>query len=401
MTEIKLPDQLTPEQEASFPKFREKWVNIAETTEPIDKQEAYEAVMDCYDLAKDGLKRPEFVVFVKSPFQLFYAKALWNTIVEFFTGIKDKPFLYSDDYEGPRQPEGALWYSALPLLYNGEEDWLMEMRVKAIAEGVDAIIDATKDKVPDIDFRGDERAYYRAFGLFQKSALEDGVKAFVMGLKDKADNERGNELYGQSETWLCFYEFMESCGAEGLEVTHGLQRLAKACGWWLPCNQVAFVADRPYELHVDSEGRLHSHDTAAIKFRDGWKFWASHGMQLPSWIIEEPDKITSDMIWNEANAEIRRVMIELFGLDNLLKESDADLIDKNEDPHIGSLWHIPLEDDEDLFMLEMRNSTPEPDGSWKTYVIRVPPGMDTAQEAMAWSYGFGEEPEKYKPILQS
>lgn len=399
MTEIRLPDELTPEQEASFPKFREKWVKIAECTDPMDRQEAYEAVMDCYDLAKDGLERPQFVVFVKSPFQLFYAKALWNELVEFFSEIKDKDFLYEDDYDGPRQPEGALWYSALPLLYDGEDDWLMEMRIKAIAEDIDAIIDATKDEVPDIDFRGDERAYYRAFAMFQKSALEN-TKSFVMDLKNKAENERGNELYGQSETWLCFYEFMEACGAEGLEVTHGLQRLAKACGWWLPCNQVAFVADRPMEIHVDDEGRLHSHETAAIKYRDGWKYYASHGMQIPSWIIEEPEKITAEAILKESNVEIRRVMIELFGLEKLLEESVAEILDRDEDPHIGSLYRLPLEDDEDIFLLEMRNSTPEPDGSWKTYVIRVPPNMQTAQQAMAWSYGF-EDPEEYKPVLQS
>jgi len=400
MTDVRLPDELTPKQEATFPKFREKWIKIAETTEPMDREEVREAVMECYDMAKSGLERPEFVVYVKSPFQLFYVKALWNTIVD--AGLKDKEYLYSDDYEGPRQPEGALWYSTLPLLMIGdeEEDWRMELRIKAIAEAFDSIIDATKDSVPNIDFRGDERAYYRAFALFQKTSI-DNIRTFVSELKEKAENERGNELYGQSETWLCFYEFMEWCGAEGLESTHGLQRLAKACGWWLPCNGVAFVADRPTEIHVDSEGRLHSHETAAIKFSDGWQYWASHGMQLPMWIIESPEKITAEKIQNERNVEIRRVMIELFGFENLLDALNAQEVDRNPDPHVGTLWMIEQEDDEDIYLLEMRNSTPEPDGSWKTYVIRVPPTVTSAQHANAWSYGFGDEPEKYKPILQS
>jgi hypothetical protein len=388
---IHLPDELTPEQEAAFPKFREKWIEIAKNTEPMDKQKSQEAAIQCYDLA--GVSRPEFMVFLKSPFQLFYAAALWNEIVDFFSEVKE----YDDG-----KIEGALWYSALPLLMTGdeEEDWRMEMRIKAIADSFDAIIDATKDKVPDIDFGGDEQEYYRAFATFQKNAI-DHIQEFVLGLKDKAEDMRGNELYGQSETWLCFYEFMEQCGGTGLEATHGLQNLAKACGWWMPCTEVAFIADRPYEIHVDDEGDLHSHETAAIKYRDGWKYYASHGMQIPMWIIENPELITAEKIWNERNVEIRRVMVELFGFDKLLEESNAQELDRSPDPHIGTLWLIPQEDDEDIYLLEMRNSTQELDGSWKTYVVRVPPTVETAQHANAWSYGFGDEPERYKPEMQS
>jgi hypothetical protein len=397
--EIKLPDELTEAQESEFPKFREKWIEIGESTEPMDKEETYQAVMDCYDMAREELNRPEFVVFVKSPFQLFYTKPLWNRMVEYFSGIKDEKWLYSDDYDGPKQPEGALWFTTTFQTGDEDEDWLWGMRVKAVAECFDAIIDATKDKVPDIDFRGDERAYYRAFALFQKEYVEN-FRNILPRLKEEADKELGNEIYGQNETWLAFYEFMEWCGGEGLEGTHGLQRLAKVCGWWIPYDHMAVCADRPCELHVDDEGRLHSHDSASIRFRDGWRYYASHGTQLPAWIIEHPERITAKVIREERNVEIRRVMIEIFGMENFLSEANAKLIDRHENPEMGTLWCISMEDDEDIFLLEMQNSTQEPDGHYKTYVIRVPPNVRTAEEAMAWSYGF-ENPEEYKPVLAS
>ena len=47
-------------------------------------------------------------------------------------------------------------------------------------------------------------------------------------------------------------------------------------------------------------------------------------------------------------------------------------------------------------MVEVRNSTPEPDGSRKTYFLRVPPTVRTAREAVAWTFGLGAV--EYRPL---
>lgn len=52
----------------------------------------------------------------------------------------------------------------------------------------------------------------------------------------------------------------------------------------------------------------------------------------------------------------------------------------------GTLWRIPLPGDEPLVMVEVVNSTPEPDGSWHTYWLRVPPTMATAKQAVLWTH---------------
>lgn len=53
-----------------------------------------------------------------------------------------------------------------------------------------------------------------------------------------------------------------------------------------------------------------------------------------------------------------------------------------------------------LVMVEVRNSTPEPDGSRRTYWLRVPPHVRTCQEAVAWTFGI-EGPDQYQPIAES
>ena len=50
-------------------------------------------------------------------------------------------------------------------------------------------------------------------------------------------------------------------------------------------------------------------------------------------------------------------------------------------------------------MVEVQNSTPEPDGSIKTYFLRVPPATRTAREAVAWTFGLGAV--EYRPAAES
>jgi len=45
------------------------------------------------------------------------------------------------------------------------------------------------------------------------------------------------------------------------------------------------------------------------------------------------------------------------------------------------------------------NATPEPDGTVRQYVLRVPPTMTTAREAVAWT--FGMDAEEYEPQMES
>jgi hypothetical protein len=103
-------------------------------------------------------------------------------------------------------------------------------------------------------------------------------------------------------------------------------------------------------------------------------------------IVEAPETLTVEQIRNEPNQEIRRIMVERFTPERFLQESDARKIDSDD---WGILWEIPdAPDDPDrpLRMVEVVNSTPEPDGSSKRYWLRVPPGTETPAEGVAWTF---------------
>lgn len=65
----------------------------------------------------------------------------------------------------------------------------------------------------------------------------------------------------------------------------------------------------------------------------------------------------------------------------------------------GTLWRIDLAGDEPVVMVEVLNSTPEPDGTHRTYWLRVPPATRTAREGVAWTFGLGAE--VYEPLRET
>lgn len=161
-------------------------------------------------------------------------------------------------------------------------------------------------------------------------------------------------------------------------------------------DNVAFLCQRPLTCHVDDRGRLHSDNSEAVSFLDGFKLYAWHGVFVPQEIIHRPDFITVFGIDMEPNAELRRVMIEIFGRERYLFQSGAILID--EDEH-GALYRKELNNDEPLVIVQVTNSTAEPDGTFKKYFLRVPPETGTVREAVAWTFSMNSA--EYEPMIQT
>jgi hypothetical protein len=131
-------------------------------------------------------------------------------------------------------------------------------------------------------------------------------------------------------------------------------------------------------------------------YPDGWAIHAVHGVRVPGWIVERPQEITASKIEAENNAEIRRIMLDRFGWSRYLINSGAKEVSRDER---GILFRKQIPSDEDLVMVKVRNSTPEPDGTFKDYFLRVPPTMQTAWEAVAWT--FSKDKNDYNPTKES
>ena len=156
------------------------------------------------------------------------------------------------------------------------------------------------------------------------------------------------------------------------------------------------LQDRHCVLKRDAEHRLHCDDGPAVAYPDGWAIHAWHGLRVEPRLIENPETITIKEIDGESNAELRRVKIERYGRGKFVIDSGAKVIHSDD---WGTLYRREMPDSEPLVMVKVVNSTREQDGSCKSYWLRVPPGMQTARQAVAWT--FGKEETTYVPQKQT
>ena len=159
----------------------------------------------------------------------------------------------------------------------------------------------------------------------------------------------------------------------------------------------AILVPRP-RLLVE-EGRPHSWDgRAALTWADGEQLYFWRGIDVGARVGRDPEGIQLKDIHSRRNAEARRLLIERYGWDRYLRDSRAQRLAGD---GYGTLWRVRSRDSEgSAVMLEVENSTPEPDGSHKRYFLRVPPEVRTAREAVAWTFGFDAEGD-YAPASES
>jgi len=146
--------------------------------------------------------------------------------------------------------------------------------------------------------------------------------------------------------------------------------------------EFCMVSDFPERLLVDEENRPHCADGPSHRWRDGWSLYYWHGVRVTRQIIEQPETITVEQIEAEQNAEVRRVMLERYGWARYIRDCGARVVDEVGEDHeiIGLRGARLLRKDlpgepEPIVYLEMRNSTAEPDGSYRRYLERIDPKM--------------------------
>jgi hypothetical protein len=156
-------------------------------------------------------------------------------------------------------------------------------------------------------------------------------------------------------------------------------QMNKACHWWFPYKHVLLLSDRHSALHLDDRGRPHNAKGAAIEYRDGWKVYAWKGIIIPREIVENPENLTVSHILNETNAEIRRAMVDVFGLDRFVVESNSTSLDKQGE---YELLEVPYLNGMNMRALKMRCPTTS-----AVYVHSVHPQCTNVEQALAWKRG--------------
>jgi hypothetical protein len=190
-------------------------------------------------------------------------------------------------------------------------------------------------------------------------------------------------------------------------------------GFRIMHEEFCMVSDFPCRLKLDELNRPHCADGPSHEWRDGWKLYHWHGLRIDAQIIEAPETITVAQIEAEQNTEIRRVMIDRYGPKKYLADSGATIVQECAPDHYlvglrsARLLRKEVRDDEPIIMIDLLNSTPEPDGSVKRYLLRVEPTAydgEASRDCLAavastWRMPDGtlafKRPSDYQPIFES
>ena len=133
-----------------------------------------------------------------------------------------------------------------------------------------------------------------------------------------------------------------------------------------------------------------------MAFSDGWSLHAIHGCFVSERLVAQPDEVGLEDLPLDESLEILHATIEMLGRERFLAAAKAQLVQEDD---FGRLHRIQFYDYEPLLMVEVVNATPDPDGSVRRHLLRVPPETESAREAVAWS--FGRRTKAYAPVVQT
>lgn len=162
-------------------------------------------------------------------------------------------------------------------------------------------------------------------------------------------------------------------------------------GYWLG-QSLALLVRRPRLLSRDEQGRLHNATGPCVAYHDGWSFYAWHGVIVLEHVILSPEELTLHDFLNESNVEVRRVIMERMG-DRFIREIGARFVSGGSR---GVLYEIDLPGDPDRVARYVQVLDPS---TSREYYLRVPPAIQTADEAVAWTFGLSAR--EYDPAQES
>jgi hypothetical protein len=359
--------ELTPEQEALIPLYRDKWRVMALSTEQIDRQNTQETVREAYKIL--GLQIPE-IIFCDSPFE---ALRLVGVRAE------SRQFLKQIENQLSEQLVKQIGRQIIPRLWGYLWDKLGQRQLYSLSSEVAASCLGQLN-----DAQKNHRLEYVRWIL-----ARDIPTAKIMRCSR-----------------LDFCISVLNCTCNFQKEWEVLQSLVKNCSWLFPLERICYACDRPVKLSFDSEQRLHAEGEPAIQFADGYSLYFSHGVTLPEkYGTLHPQQWQAQWILGEHNAELRRVLIQEIGYARICQELQATDLDSWQkytllriEADIDGFELADSEDDlvddivaekEPVHLLKMTCPS-----TGFIHAMRVPPDITCAREAIRW-VNWGIDPEEF------
>ena len=217
------------------------------------------------------------------------------------------------------------------------------------------------------------------------ASVWDSVRDSVLNIFNLYSSYMGLSNYG----WVSFYDFFEKINiVDDFNFKQYKKMLKSGVFNAYEFENFVFAIQPPIYVERNSQGRLHSTSTAAVKFRDGSSYYFINGRPIPEWVVEKKDAITKDQFLQEKNSDIKGAIYEVLGSEGLINLLGAEITDTKTIHHDNG-------DVEIVELLKTKDTFPELDDdplAWvkmtcpstgTNYLIGVDPQYNDAIEAIA------------------
>ena len=187
--------------------------------------------------------------------------------------------------------------------------------------------------------------------------------------------------------WVSFYDFFDKINIiDNFNFKQYKKILKSGVFNAYEFENCVFAIQPPIYVERNSQGRLHSTSTAAVKFRDGSSYYFINGRQIPEWVVEKKDAITKDQFLQEKNSDIKGAIYEVLGSEGIINLLGAEITDTKTIHHANS-------DVETVELLKTKDTFPELDNKPMAWVKMTCPSTGT-------NYLVGVEP-KYNDAIEA
>jgi len=369
--------QLTPEQESLIYSHREEWKDLFWKTNNPNKDNITKSIEWLYEFS--GLKKP-FVWFCDSPLMcqlmanILNANGLDNVLANVWNNVWNN---VSDNVSANVRANvranvsDNVWDNVRDNVSDNVSDNVWDNVLANVSDNVranvrDNVSDNVRANVWDNDFKYYETGYYG----------------------DISD-------YG----WLSFYDYFYKNNIINIpnnikENFKNYINLAKSGVFsMIQLDGLCIVSInnclKKY-IEIRGEKRLHSEDSPALAWQDGYKIYALYGVifDYKLWSKVTNGDITFREVMAIENIEQRYAALRLLNPDKIIQEANAVLVDTGKkqsgyNGDVNKLYKLTIDDVDTTFL---RYSCPS---TGRVYMKFVPNDHTKADEAQAWSFQLG------------
>jgi hypothetical protein len=411
---------LTPEHRAQFAPWAQRWIANAMSTKAMDDEDRAAmraAIKGLYEAANLEPPPPNRVVFVPSPLvgniAAGFAAAIW--------WLRDNATLAATRDATMAATRDATGDATLAATRDATADateaateaatrdatmaatWAATGAATAAATR-DATLAATRDATLAATRDATGAATRAATAAATEVATRDGEQAgwavnvavsfsrrhFLFLLKCAQSSWRMRNPGNHWSGWVAYLSFFRHVAKLDLPIYDRFRHYEAATihgSWRWMHPKFCIVSDRPASIKIDHLRRPHCEDGPSHEWRDGWRLYHWHGQRVDPDIIERRHEITPTMIRAEKNAEMRRVLTEIYahvhGPGKIIQDMGAKLLSEDTaQDRPRRLYEV----DGGRF-IHVINGSLEPDGSRREFFLGADPDARTPHDAIAASYG--------------